>query len=219
MTTLDADFGHNFLITMAPVGTGMLPTFGLDDISGIDYQSLDLQATSSFRPSGKLVSWYNCQFYNGWGDSSSQIFYDAMVLYQEFSPNRIVLGVLDSPDDGGSGWYSLSTYQSVIKQLRANFATFGGVVGWEYFNAGNSDGLATPDLWVKGISTALTAPVSSLPTVNHVSAPLPIPQSPWSTSAQTLMSMGANWAQTANALNQTRGNLTLAENMLGLKSP
>lgn len=218
MNRLDKDFGPNFYITMAPVGTGMLPTFGLNDISGINYQSLDAQATSTTRPSGKLVSWYNVQLYNGWGDASSQVYYDLIILYQQFAANRIVLGVLDSSHDGGSGWYSLATYQNTIKQLRANFPTFGGVVGWEYFNAGDSDGLATPDLWVKGISAALSAPTTSLPKANYATTPAAAPKSPWPSQAAMLGKLGVNWAAANNALNITKGNLVNAEKMLGLKT-
>lgn len=121
------DMGSDFILTMAPVASELLPPGESSGLSGIDYQQLDSQAVTS---SGeKLVSWYNAQFYNGWGSASSQNWYDNIASSSSIAPSRILLGVLDSSSDGGSGFVSLDQLEEVADQLKANYPSFGGVVG------------------------------------------------------------------------------------------
>lgn len=67
----DADMGSDFLLTMAPVASAMIPQGA--SLSGFDYVTLDKQATSAARVNGKVVSWYNAQFYNVYDHSSLEI--------------------------------------------------------------------------------------------------------------------------------------------------
>ena len=148
----DADFGHEFILAMSPVATALMPV-GVS-ISGFYYKTLDQKATSSTRPNGKLVSYYNCQLYDNWGDSSSPSDYES-IINNGFIPSRVVMGVFSNPADG-DGWYNISTYKSTIKQLQSQYPKFGGVIGWEYFNSGGSDGAFTaPWQWVQAIGQTL----------------------------------------------------------------
>ncbi|KAF2774542.1 glycoside hydrolase [Teratosphaeria nubilosa] len=77
LNRLSTDLGPDFVLTMAPVASALLPDG--PGLSGFDYVALDQQAVSSTRPTRKLVDWYNAQFYNGRGDARTQVFYDAVV--------------------------------------------------------------------------------------------------------------------------------------------
>lgn len=57
MTQLKSDFGSDFIITFAPVASALLEE---GNISGFDYIQLEQQ-------NGYLISWYNAQFYSGFG--------------------------------------------------------------------------------------------------------------------------------------------------------
>lgn len=60
---LNSDFGNSFILTMAPVASELGPQeYGL---GGFSYRDLDAAATAPLKPNGKLVNWYNAQFYNG----------------------------------------------------------------------------------------------------------------------------------------------------------
>jgi hypothetical protein len=77
---LHQDLGPEFLLTMAPVASALLPSSSGVGLHGFDQRSLDAQALEPSRPNGKLVSWYNAHFYNGWGDTSSTEMYELIVL-------------------------------------------------------------------------------------------------------------------------------------------
>ncbi|KAK5119567.1 hypothetical protein LTR85_007395 [Meristemomyces frigidus] len=214
---LNADFGSDFILTMAPVASAMWPDG--PGLSGFDYPTLDAQATDASRPNGKLVDWYNAQFYNGWGDASTQTFYDAIITMGGWSPDRVVMGVLDSSGDGGSGFVPIKTLESVILQLRANYANFGCAVGWEYWDAGTTDSPAFeyPWQWVQAVSSAVSGD-QTLPAKNLTSSPLPNPAAPFPSLTETLVHLGAEWLWAVWALNVTDGNLLEAEQLLNLTS-
>lgn len=208
---LNQDFGNDFILTMAPVASDLQP--GEYGLGGFSYSSMDSQATASGKPNGKLVNWFNAQFYNGWGDSSSPVGYNAIISHG-YSPDRVVLGVLDNPNDGGSGWYSISTYKKTINTLKADYSNFGGDVGWEYWDAGGNDGYSDPWQWVKEIGTAIFS--SSSGQVNTISSPIPYGPSPWPVLTQTLTGLGALHIEAVRALNITNGDLDAALKLLGL---
>lgn len=83
------------------------------------------------------MEWYNTQFYCGWGDARSTGWYDAVVA-AGWDPRRVVLGVVTNAANG-AGHVGLRLLREVCGALRARYAArggFGGVMGWEYFNAG-----------------------------------------------------------------------------------
>jgi hypothetical protein len=83
---------------------------------------------------GKSVEWYNVQLYCGWGDASDPHSYDALVN-AGWDPRRLVLGVVTNPGNG-AGYVPLDKLKEVVKTLTSKYGSkFGGVMGWEYFNA------------------------------------------------------------------------------------
>ncbi|KAK4544115.1 hypothetical protein LTR36_004613 [Oleoguttula mirabilis] len=170
-------------------------------------------------PHGKLVNWYNAQLYNGFGDVNTQVFYDAIITTGGWSPDRVVMGVLDSSGDGGSGFVRIQTFKFIILQLRANYANFGCAVGWEYWDAGTTDSPAFvyPWQWVESVSSAVFGQ-QSLPAKNVTDNPLPNPAAPFLTLTESLVGLGAEWLWAVWALNVTDGNLLKAEQLLNLTS-
>ncbi|RPA86837.1 glycoside hydrolase [Ascobolus immersus RN42] len=120
----------NFLITLAPVAKGLV--HGNRHLSGFSYFMLE-------KAVGKLVDWYNAQFYCGWGDVSTPDHYNAVIM-NGWSPERIVMGIVTNGANG-SGWVQSEVLGSTIKALVKKWPTFGGVSGWEWFNALGEGGL------------------------------------------------------------------------------
>lgn len=141
---------------MAPVASALLPGSSGSGLHGFSQLDMDAQATEPSRPNGKLVNWYNAQFYNGWGDASSTDMYDEIVGEGGWSADRVVMGVLTNPGDGGSGFVGLETLKSVLRSLSAKHAAFGCAVGWEYWAAGTGDGLEKPWMWVKALGEVIS---------------------------------------------------------------
>jgi chitinase len=121
---LKADMGDAFIVTLAPVAAALL---GIGNLSGFDYRELE-QARAS------KISWYNTQFYNGWGPAEDPRMYAAMVA-QGWSPRRVVYGLLTNPGNGSQGYVSQDKIGPVLATLIEQFPNFGGVMGWEYYNA------------------------------------------------------------------------------------
>ena len=142
--------GSDFLLTMAPVASALMSDSD-DNLSGFSYFDLDSQGVDS--SGNKLVSWYNAQFYSGFGDPSSTSDYDT-IISAGWDASRVVMGVIDSQDDG-SGFVGLSTLQSTISSLVSKYSNFGGVYGWEYWDAGTDDNISDPAQWVQGIGSSL----------------------------------------------------------------
>lgn len=153
---LHRDMGPHFIITLAPVGTAMIYNNGIN-LSGFSYFDLEGNATDPI--SGKsLISWYNTQFYSGFGDPSTPATYQR-IIGQGWDPARIVMGVLDNNNDG-HGFVATKYVVETIKQLRVLYPSFGGVYGWDYFDAGiasesNEEDGTEPWQWVLKIKDAL----------------------------------------------------------------
>ena len=137
---LKADMGDDFIITLAPVAAALL---GIGNLSGFDYRELE-QAQAS------KISWYNTQFYNGWGPAEDLRMYTEIIA-QGWSPHRIVYGLLTNPCNGSQGYVSYETMGPVLASLVELFPTFGGVMGWEYFNA-LPGGCDKPWQWAAGMT-------------------------------------------------------------------
>ncbi|QDS72125.1 hypothetical protein FKW77_003860 [Venturia effusa] len=161
ITRLKSDFGSTFIITLAPVMPALLPRS--QRLTSLTYRLLHPELPPSESPivralcharflkshkhlsgfnhfeletsdAGKLVEWYNVQFYCGWGDASNTRFYEALVA-AGWNPRKLVLGVVTNPGNG-AGHVALEKLKDVVKTLSAKYGTqFGGVMGWEYFNA------------------------------------------------------------------------------------
>lgn len=120
---LKADFGESFLITLAPVATALQAGRHL---SGFDYEALEVLR-------GAKISWYNTQFYCGWGDMQNTSGYD-MIMGYGWPAHKVVVGLITNPGNG-SGYVAPEVLAPVLVTLRAKYPSFGGVMGWEYFNS------------------------------------------------------------------------------------
>ncbi|KAI9933316.1 hypothetical protein ASPWEDRAFT_30160 [Aspergillus wentii DTO 134E9] len=121
---LKSDLGDEFIITLAPVAAALL---GMGNLSGFDYRQLEQQRASK-------ISWYNAQFYNGWGPADDPRMYAAIVA-QGWSPQRVVYGLLTNPGNGSQGYVPREKIGPILALLVEQFPNFGGVMGWEYFNS------------------------------------------------------------------------------------
>ncbi|KAJ7287186.1 endo-beta-N-acetylglucosaminidase [Mycena rebaudengoi] len=143
---LKADFGDNFIITLAPVASALR---GGGNLSGFKY--LDLEAAV-----GPKINWYNAQFYSGFGSLFPDTQYINIVdtFAGGLDPNRLVASVLTSPSNGG-GFVSVANCVSSLKDLSAKYGhNLGGINGWEYFNS-LPNGTAAPWAWAETMAKAM----------------------------------------------------------------
>lgn len=138
--------GDGFIVTMAPVASDLTPT--MRGLSGFSYKALETSEV------GALVDWYNTQYYSGFVEESVEDSYAAAIA-NGFSASKIVTGFLDSSDNG-FGFLSLSDLKGALANLRSSNTAFAGADGWEYFNAGNSDGLTDRNAWLRAIGQAIS---------------------------------------------------------------
>lgn len=125
-----------------------------------------------------------------------------------------MLGVPDSQNDG-SGWVSLQTLSGVISTLRKDYSDFGGVFGWEYFDAGSNDNLSDPWDWVKTIGSDLTGALSKSASALVCKPPKPV--TPFEPQMTELTAKGVSFGDALVSLNKTGGDLGRAKAMLHLE--
>jgi chitinase len=141
---LHTDFGTGFVVTLAPVATALN---GGGNLSGFSYDSL-------YRDRASSISWFNTQFYCGWGTLSSTSGYDGIVGHGVVPASKVVAGTLTNAANCGSGYVPMSTLTSTIRTLVSKYPSFGGVAGWEYFNS-DPGGTAAPWQWAANMSAAM----------------------------------------------------------------
>lgn len=141
---LRTDFGSGFTITLAPVATDLT---GASQFSGgFDYRQLEAAE-------GSRISWYNAQFYCGWGSLASTSDYDSVVNGGTFAASRVVAGTVTNSANC-SGYVDPSALASTVRSLTAEHPDLGGVAGWEYFNAVGVNG-GGPASWYQNVKTAM----------------------------------------------------------------
>ncbi|KAH8430431.1 putative class III chitinase [Aspergillus melleus] len=140
---LKADLGDDFIVTLAPVAAALL---GRGNLSGFDYAALEQLRASK-------ISWYNAQFYNGWGPADDPRMYVA-IIQRGWSPQRVVYGLLTNPGNGSQGFVPLETMGPILGRLVEKYPNFGGVMGWEYFNS-NPGGREKPWQWAAVMSLSM----------------------------------------------------------------
>ena len=140
---LRADFGPNFIITLAPVAAALLDS--KRNLSGFDYEALEVMR-------GHEIAWYNTQFYCGWGDFSNSRMYE-MMMFRGWPASKVVVGLVTTPENG-AGWVAWEALGSVLPVMIGRFPGFGGVMGWEYFNS-LPGGRERPWEWAKRVTTLL----------------------------------------------------------------
>ncbi|KAK0649078.1 glycoside hydrolase family 18 protein [Cercophora newfieldiana] len=141
---LRADFGPDFIITLAPVSTALASG---GNLSGFNYKTLEIT-------DGSDIDFYNAQFYNGWGDMSSIYNFDR-IISNGWDPKKILAGQVTTPANG-YGFVSPSRLNATIVELRAKYGEIGGIMGWEYFNSKPGD-TSQPWLWAQ-VMTAILRP-------------------------------------------------------------
>lgn len=163
---LKEDFGSAFLVTMAPVAAALWSGQAILTYAEFSYEALEVMR-------GGKIAWYNTQFYCGWGDMSNTMHYEATIA-RGFPIHKIVVGLITNPGNG-PGHVPLEWVQSVLSGLCRKYPEFGGVMGWEYFNA-LPGGTGKPWDWVNCMGHVLcesdTFSTSSVPPIPLASKPL-----------------------------------------------
>lgn len=216
---LRKDLGPQFLISLAPVATALLPdprvpilfpVFGLlpslPHLSGPDFSYFRLEADPRLQ---REIAWYNTQLYCGWGDASNVAQYDA-IIRTGWDPSRVVLGVVTNPRNG-AGHVHVDTLCTVLASLRQMYPNFGGVMGWEYFNSGlESKGAAGPWEWVKRIGQAIRTQLDAPPVPEGSK-----PRAKWKEEdVKWLEEMGVDRGRAEGALEAAGGNVEIAAGLL-----
>lgn len=210
---LKADFGADFLITLAPVATALLP--GQPHLSGFDYKLLEAMR-------GGAIAWYNTQFYCGWGDARTTTWYDA-IMGCGWAPRKVVIGLVTNPANG-AGYVEQTHVADVLRVLRAKYPDFGGVMGWEYFNSLPGDA-QSPWTWAAGMARTLRTVLPAPGTVEAgrgverpgVVAPQGVSVAPNAfppADVELLQNLGFSSQQAVAALNMTNGNVEYAAGLL-----
>lgn len=140
---LKADFGDDFIITLAPVATALK---GGRSISGFNYDEL-------YAARGADIAWFNTQFYCGWGSLETTAGYDAIMDYGVYPAEKVVAGTLTDPSLC-RGFVEVDTLAKTVKELSDKYPGFGGVMGWEYFTS-QPGGTKQPWKWAKIITKAM----------------------------------------------------------------
>ena len=203
---LRKDFGPDFIITLAPVATALIP--GQPHLSGFDYHQLE-------RTRGHEISWYNTQFYCGWGDAGSPAHYD-IIISMGWNPNKVVLGMVTNPGNG-AGFVVQAQMDQALHMLRSKYPNFGGVMGWEYFNSLPGDA-ERPWEWAASMARVARS-ANFMPSVYGLGpampAQAPIAQHPFpAESVKTLQDLGFSHQQAIAALNMTGGHVEYAAGLL-----
>ncbi|KAH8647246.1 glycoside hydrolase family 18 protein [Xylariales sp. PMI_506] len=141
---LKADFGSDFVITLAPVAAALRKENG-GSLGGFSY--FDLEAVAA-----ENISFYNAQFYDNWGDASSTSDYQN-IIESGWAPDRVNMGILTNAAEG-SGFVTIANQTQVLEELIAMYPTFGGVSGWEYYNS-QPGGEDAPWEWAAKMATAM----------------------------------------------------------------
>lgn len=196
-----SDFGNDFIITMAPVASDL--TGGGGSFGGFSYKEFDQSSV------GQQVDWYNGQYYSGFVQGTFEDSY-ARAISNGFAPSRVVMGFLNSANDGGD-YEGLNHIEDIIANLRSQYSNFGGVDGWEYFDAGSSDGLSQPWMWTKQVGETLfgSSPKNTLSRRGGRKHTAPIPS-----GVAKLMSEGHDQIAAATAMRLAKGDETAARDIL-----
>ncbi len=143
---LKADFGHKFLITLAPVGPAMCEQ---QNLSGFSYEALEKAFAAK-------IAWYNSQFYCGWGCMKSTADYEK-IINRGWPASKVVVGLVTNPANC-AGWVGDEALQETLTALKKKYPDFGGVMGWEYFNSmTEADGEGRPWVWAQFMNRILNS--------------------------------------------------------------
>ncbi len=136
---------NGFIISSAPVASAL--TGGGSVSSNVDYNSLI-----------DLFDFYNLQFYgwgnlNGSGTPNSPNYSTVINAVGAANTSKMVAGTITNPSNG-NGFLSTSTVVNIVSGLVKTYSSFGGVMGWHYVNALNTQGQVDPAGWCADITGA-----------------------------------------------------------------
>jgi glycosyl hydrolase family 18 (putative chitinase) len=143
ITQLHNDFGAGFQVTLSPVASDL--SGGSAFSGGFSYAQLEADE-------GDAISWYNAQFYNGWGSLDGTGDYEAIVN-AGIPAAKVVAGALTNSANGGSGYVPIDSLTGTLSALSGEYSDFGGVAGWEYFNATGTG--SSPADWYAAAGAAM----------------------------------------------------------------
>lgn len=151
ISDLRRDFPTNFYITSAPVAYAL--SSGNDPLSGIDWA-----------PLASSLDWFNVQFYSGYGSLRTTADYESIIA-QGYSPAQILGGALTNRSNG-SGYVPIATVCQTLASLAAKYpGQFGGAMGWEQFNANNTNEVIDPPGWCAAMNVAVHGATPTIFTV------------------------------------------------------
>ncbi|KAK7966359.1 chitinase [Apiospora aurea] len=127
---LRADFGPDFLITLAPVAAALLDV--RRNLSGFDYEALEVMRGSQI--------------------ACTPIMYE-MIVARGWAPEKVVIGLVTNAENG-AGFVPWELLRANLTLLKFQFRQFGGVMGWEYFNS-SPGGKDKPWEWAQRMTTLL----------------------------------------------------------------
>src|SRR5436309_1742427 len=78
------------------------------------------------RDRGAQISWFNTQFYCGWGSLANTSGYDSIIRRGIVPASKVVAGTVTNPANC-SGFVSMSTLKSTVRSLVSKYPTFGGI--------------------------------------------------------------------------------------------
>ncbi|KAJ2983254.1 hypothetical protein NUW58_g6280 [Xylaria curta] len=127
---LRADFGPDFIITLAPVSNALLDE---GSVSCFSYRELEKAAAAT-------SAGINGQFYGGsWTGLKTPGYYERCISEGGWKPERIVTTVYTSSDfthpQPRWTWVGLNETGPTIETLAAKYADFGGVGGFDFYDA------------------------------------------------------------------------------------
>ncbi|KAH8807630.1 glycoside hydrolase family 18 protein [Xylogone sp. PMI_703] len=167
LKSLRSDLGPDFILTLAPFCSALADEEDEANLSGFSYLELENLAeipdpSSSTGEKTSLIAWYNTQFYGGY--AKGVYLYKRIIEQRGFDPRKVVLGVVTSKEGHASSFVKMKKLVTVIEDLKGLYPDFGGVAGWEYWDAGSSDkefggdgggNDGKPWRWVKRVGEAL----------------------------------------------------------------
>lgn len=147
VSRLNADFGDDFIITLAPVASAL---WGSSNLSGFDYHALEGAAVTA--AGAEMVDFYNAQFYSGFGTMATPADFER-VVGDGWDPAGIVAGQLTSASNG-YGYTGIPALGETVAELVRAYGAIGGVMGWEYFDS-DPAGEAAPWEWAQEMTRIL----------------------------------------------------------------
>jgi hypothetical protein len=220
------------MLASGPSPNPLHPT--LPHLSGFSYPELECSVF------GKEIGWYNTQFYCGWGDAGRTEWYDAIIA-AGWKPEKVVLGVVTNPANG-AGHVGIQKLADNCKRLRQKYGNigkgFGGLMGWEYFNAGDCEQdlvhVSSLELdndtvqagWVKALGRVLRTeeenntgqrPLQGVTAdqIRNMVSNLPAARAAWpDEEVDKLVVLGFSRQEAIAALNATDGNTEMAAGFL-----